>query len=244
MSAMGALGKIIFYSMITLIVLFTAIIILILSFALSDSTTTVMSSNTAPVANLGGDQLLSCYLRTQSASQVSVTWTKKDLKGNVYQYKNGAAALKEQSSQFRGRTQLFPDALLTGNASLLLRSVRMSDEGRYTCTISSSESGGTVNLHLWTAAFTAPTFTYTNNILAANADRWFPKPNVTWLDLDEDVLDGDTSFSKSPSGIYGVLSTLSPVNASGIYTCRIENDLVISVSEATVKGVSLKCLLC
>ena len=114
----------------------------------------VLSSNTAPIANLGQDTLLSCYLFTKVVTRVSVTWDKKDLIGVVYKYKNGAANLQEQNSQFKGRTDLFTDALPTGNASLLLRSVRSSDAGEYTCMLSSSKSGGTVNIHLRTAGRT------------------------------------------------------------------------------------------
>ncbi|XP_035031114.1 V-set domain-containing T-cell activation inhibitor 1 isoform X1 [Hippoglossus stenolepis] len=231
---MSALGKIIFYSMIALIIIFSAIIILILSLAFSSSSA-VLSSNTAPIANLGQDTLLSCYLLTQTVTKVSVTWEKKDLSGVVYKYKNGAANLQDQNSQFKGRTQLFSEALVTGNASLLLRNVRQSDEGEYTCILSSSHSGGTVNIHLRTAAFTAPTFTLSNSVLTAHAGRWFPKPNVTWLNLDDEVLQGNTTILVSPKKIYSVWSTV-PVTSTDSYICRIENDLVISVSTATVTG--------
>ncbi|XP_071355559.1 V-set domain-containing T-cell activation inhibitor 1 [Trachinotus anak] len=237
---MATLGQIIFYSMVTLIIIFSALIILILALTFSGSSSDVMSSNTSPIANLGEDELLSCHLHTESGQtmvrQVSVTWTKKDLEGLVYHYEDGAPDLGDQNSQFRGRTQLFPDALVTGNASLLIRSVRRGDEGEYTCSISSSDGGGKVNIRLRTAAFSAPTFTYSNGVLTAEASRWFPKPNVTWLNSDGDVLLGSTSFLQGSGGIYSVSSTLQPVNISSIYTCRIENDLVMSVSKAAVTG--------
>ncbi|XP_040913601.1 V-set domain-containing T-cell activation inhibitor 1 [Toxotes jaculatrix] len=235
---MASLGQIIFYSMITLIVLFSAIIILILALAFSNSSSEVLSSNTVPIANLGEDKLLSCSLRLQSeqtrVSQLSVTWEKEGLEGLVYQYKDGVPDLGDQNSQFRGRTQLFPDALVTGNASLLMRNVRSSDEGEYTCSISSSDGGGTVNIRLRTAAFSAPAFTFSNGVLTAKASRWLPKPHVTWLNYDGDVLQGSTNFSQSSGGIYSVVSALQQANISSSYTCKIENDLVMSISQATV----------
>ncbi|XP_070694525.1 V-set domain-containing T-cell activation inhibitor 1 [Pempheris klunzingeri] len=233
-----SLGQIIFYSMITLIVLFSAVIILILALTFSGSLSEVRSSDTIPIANLGDNIILSCYLNIDSerVKQVSVTWEKKGLKGLVYQFNDGAPDLQDQNSEFRGRTQLFPDALVTGNASLLLRTVRSSDEGEYTCSISTSDGGGKVNIDLKTAAFTAPTFTLSKGILAAQASRWLPKPRVTWSDYDGNVLNGSTNFTQNSAGIFSVVSELSPVSSSSSYTCRIENALVTSVSRATVTG--------
>ncbi|XP_059199364.1 V-set domain-containing T-cell activation inhibitor 1 [Centropristis striata] len=241
---MATLGQIIFYSMIALIVLFAAAIILILSLSLSGSKSEVTSSNAFPIANLGEDKLLSCLLNTATLStrlqDVSVTWWKEDLSGLVYKYQNGVPDLADQNSQFKGRTQLFPDSLGAGNASLMLRSVRSSDEGQYTCSISSSDGGGTVNIHLRTAAFTAPAFKFSNGVLAAEASRWFPKPSVTWSNFYGEVLTGNTSFTAISGGIYSVVSTLLSVNVSDTYNCRIENDFVSAVSRAipTGSGVS------
>ncbi|XP_049451072.1 V-set domain-containing T-cell activation inhibitor 1 [Epinephelus fuscoguttatus] len=235
---MASLGQIIFYSMITLIILFSALIILILSLAFTGNLSEVMSSSRFPVANLGEDKLISCFLNTESQQgrlrEVSVIWEKKDMTGLVYQYRDGAPALERQNSQFKGRTQLFPDALLTGNASLLLRSVRQSDEGQYTCSITSSDGGGKVNIHLRTAAYSTPTFKFSGGILVAEASRWFPKPNVTWTSFDGDVLNGSTSYAQNSAGIFSLVSNLQPVNISDIYTCKIENDLVTSISRETV----------
>ncbi|XP_060909532.1 V-set domain-containing T-cell activation inhibitor 1 [Labrus mixtus] len=235
---MASFGNIIFYSMIILIVLFSALIILLLALAFSGESSEVTSTNTLPIANLGEDILLSCNLNIKielaKLRQVSVTWGKTNLKGLVHHYQDGAADFVDQNSQFKGRTQVFPEALGSGNASLLLRDVRSSDAGEYTCTISSSEGGGMVNIKLRTAAFTAPKFKFSNGILVAEASRWFPKPNVTWSDEAGNILNGSTSLKQNSAGIYRVVSTLQSVNVSDTYTCRIENELMTSVSKATV----------
>ncbi|XP_034741343.1 V-set domain-containing T-cell activation inhibitor 1 [Etheostoma cragini] len=240
---MATFGQILFTSMITLIVIFSAIIILILALSLSGTLSEVISTNTMPVANLGEDQLLSCFLSTKSQpaglTDVSVTWEKNGLTGFVNRYQNGALDLADQNSQFKGRTQLFLDALTTGNASLLLRGVTRSDEGEYTCSISSSGGGGKVNIYLRTAAFTAPTFKFTNGTLAAEATRWFPKPNVTWSNYDRLILPGNTSFTSNSAGIFSVVSTLQSINVSDTYTYRIENDLVTGISTVTVAGTDV-----
>nr|XP_020472759.1 V-set domain-containing T-cell activation inhibitor 1 [Monopterus albus] len=234
---MAGLGQIIFYSMVTLIFIITALLILILALTFSTTSSEVMSSNTMPVANLGDNQLLSCYLNTGSAQttvkQLTVTWEKNGMTGLVYQYTNGAPDLGNQNSQFQGRTQLFPNGLVTGNASLLLRNVGSSDNGDYTCTISSSDGGGKVNIHLRTAAFSAPTFTLSNNTLKAVASRWFPKPNVTWSNSSGAVLQGITELTPSSTEMFNVTSRLQPVQVSNTYTCRIYNNVVAAVSDAT-----------
>lgn len=113
-----------------------------------------MTENTFPVANLGWDHLLSCQIvdtKETTYTKVSVTWEKTGMQGFVYRYLYGGPYLKDQNPQFQERTQLFPDALLRGNASLLLRSVRAEDGGVYTCTVDSPTGGGKVNIQLRTA---------------------------------------------------------------------------------------------
>lgn len=120
----------------------------------SDHASLVVTQNLFPVANLGQDQLLSCQMvdtKESTFTKVTVTWEKVGMQGFVYRYLIGGPNLENQNPEFRGRTQIFPDALLSGNASLLLRSVRAEDEGVYTCTTDSSTGGGKVNIHLRTA---------------------------------------------------------------------------------------------
>lgn len=108
-----------------------------------------------PVANLGTDQLLTCNFHESSGeskiTRVSVTWEKIGMKGFVYHYSDGGPDRRNQNPEFQGRTQLFPNVLMAGNASLLLRNVRSDDAGVYTCSIDSSDGGGKVSIQLRTA---------------------------------------------------------------------------------------------
>ncbi|XP_012707914.2 V-set domain containing T-cell activation inhibitor 1 isoform X1 [Fundulus heteroclitus] len=239
---MATIGQIIFYSMVTLIVLLAALIVLILSLAFSKSTSKVMSSNTKPVANLGEDQILSCYIPADitqnSLGEMFVSWEKTDL-GLVFRYQNGAPALDDQAVVFKGRVQVFPDAVVAGNASLLLRSVRNSDKGEYTCSIRSSVGQGKVHIQLRTAVFSAPTLKFSNNILTSEASRWSPKPEVTWLNQTGNFQNASTSFTELPSGAYSVLSTLRSAQVSETYSCRIETSLVVALTEATITGTGV-----
>lgn len=236
---MASLGQIVFCSMTTLIVLFSAIIILVLALTFTRQSPEVTSFSISPVGNISQDVLLSCILLRKNdqekITRVSVTWEKKGQLGFVYRYKNGHPEFSDQNEAFQGRVELFPSLLAEGNASLLLRNVRMTDEGLYTCSIDSSDGGGKINIQLRAAAYTTPTFTFSEGTLDAQASRWFPEPNVTWYNHVHKVLEARTSLFQNSAGIFSVASMLQPVNRSEVYTFQIGNKLVTAVSQAKVR---------
>ncbi|KAM4608691.1 V-set domain-containing T-cell activation inhibitor 1 [Polymixia lowei] len=241
---MASLGQTIFWSMIVLIVIFAGIIILTLTLALTGTAPDVDSRNRLPVANLGEDVLLNCYVplfcegRDQRNIDMAITWKKEGLSGVVYQYQDGVTEFRNQHPDFQTRTHLFLDLIASGNASLLLRSVRTSDEGVYRCTVGTSIGGGSVEVHLRTAAYSAAKFTLTkDNVLIAEAQRWFPKPNVAWLDRDGNILNSSTTFSQNSVGIFSLVSTLKAVRVRNTYTCSIRNRRVNGMSEATITDI-------
>ncbi|XP_028847404.1 V-set domain-containing T-cell activation inhibitor 1 [Denticeps clupeoides] len=241
---MASIGQIIFWSMIVLIFVMAGFIILLLAIAFSRSQSFVQSSDQSPVGNLGQDVVLNCKFNPKlitgmQTNDVSITWTKAGLTRPVYRYQNQAAQLQDQDPQFKGRTQLFPDAIAGGNASLLLQRVSMVDEGVYQCSVSASGASGSVSIHLWVAAYSSPTFSRSMTTLTAEAPRWFPKPNVTWTVYQGDVLNASTEFFNNSAGIFTVVSTLKlPAHTNETYTCVIENTLVVAVSQATLTGDS------
>lgn len=89
------------------------------------------------------------------------------------------------------------------------------------------------------AAFTAPKFTQrAGGSLFAEALKWFPKPEVSWLSPSGELLNSSTNFiDNNSSGIMRVASVLEdPVKENDTYTCIIQNSLVKAISEATVTG--------
>ena len=114
------------------------------------------ATNRSPVGNLRQDVVLDCSFSPKQDSQgrsgdVSVTWKKVGLTGVVYRYQNRAPDLVDQNPTFKDRTQLFPNALASGNASLLLQRVREQDQGVYQCIVSAPSGKGSINIHLWVA---------------------------------------------------------------------------------------------
>ncbi|XP_021435665.1 V-set domain-containing T-cell activation inhibitor 1 [Oncorhynchus mykiss] len=247
---MASLGQIIFWGMIVMIFVAAGLIILILSVSfavqgLGGSQATVDSNNKWPIGNLGEDVILSCKFKTSTnsrelTSQVSITWKKKGLSEVVYSYNKGAVQLTEQNPQFKDRTQLFSDAIGGGNASMLLRNVKMKDEGVYYCSVNAPSGSGTDSVNLRVAAFSAPKFKWVNTTLMAEGERWFPKPDVLWLDVNDNVLnESETSFFNNSAGITRFISSLQQITLNDSYTCIIQNHLVKAVSRATVKDIEI-----
>lgn len=124
--------------------------------AAGSQTPFVDNPDAPPVGNIGGDVQLGCSFlasrpRGERAGAVSVTWEKEGLSGVVFRYQNRAAQLKDQNPLFRGRAQIFPGLLPSGNASLLLRRVEPEDAGVYRCSVSAPGGRGSVSVCLGVA---------------------------------------------------------------------------------------------
>ncbi|XP_036401459.1 V-set domain-containing T-cell activation inhibitor 1 [Megalops cyprinoides] len=240
---MASIGQVIFWSMIVLIFIVGGLLILILSIAFTRSQSSFVETHDPfPVGNIGEDIVLDCKFQPSTADvkrldQVTITWEKDGLSGVVYRYQNRAAQLRDQNPQFRGRTRLFTDSIAAGNASLLLWNVGIRDAGMYRCSVSAPSGRGSISLTLRVAAYSSPSFTRKENLLTAEAQRWYPKPDVTWKDHNGDTLNGSASFFNNSAGILRVVTTLEePVRVDDTYTCLIQNHLVVSVSQATIKA--------
>lgn len=110
----------------------------------------VVTDTPFPVGNMGQDVTLGCKFKVKTSqvpSDVLITWKKVGLAGVVYQYHN-VETLQEQNPQFKNKVTLFPDAISTGNASLLMKSVRIEDKGVYSCSVTASGVTGTVTIDL------------------------------------------------------------------------------------------------
>ncbi|XP_052463116.1 V-set domain-containing T-cell activation inhibitor 1-like [Carassius gibelio] len=238
---MASIGQIIFGSMIFLIVVISGLIIFILAIAFSVSQGTVESRSPSTVGNLAEDVVLDCRFLSNSGnaqfSDVSITWLKDSLSGVVYEYKKKAAQLQGQNAQFQNRVQLFSDAISMGNASLMLRNVKLEDEGVYRCSVNAPKVSGTTSVNLRVAAFSAPTFNLqSNGSLSAQANKWFPRPEVSWLSQSGQLLNS-TQIINNAGIMNQVFSVLEqPVKEDDTYTFLIQNRLVKAISEATVSA--------
>lgn len=80
-----------------------------------------------------------CVLPCESTYHDDIRWYKAGNEHPVHIFStNNVDHQDYQDAAFRGRTSLFVDQISQGNASLLLKMIRVEDEGIYTCYTSSS----------------------------------------------------------------------------------------------------------
>ncbi len=86
----------------------------------------------------GEDVILPCSVKPNiSVVDMRVEWFRLDLKDSqlVHLYDDHKDRNTDQIQYYRGRTELIHQELQTGDASLKLLTVQVTDEGRYKCFI-------------------------------------------------------------------------------------------------------------
>ena len=102
------------------------------------------------IALAGSDLVLPCSLQPSiSAVDMYIDWTRLDpTQSQVHVYRDGEDQSEGQDPSYRGRTALFKEELEKGNASLLLTTVRVSDQGKYKCFIKAKSQYDDYNIQV------------------------------------------------------------------------------------------------
>ncbi|XP_061104636.1 CD276 antigen-like isoform X2 [Conger conger] len=138
------------------------------------------------VAAPGSNITLSCFFprsETDLLFNLIVVWVHGD--DMVHSYYKATDNLEAQSPAYKGRSQLSPDQLAVGDASLRLTGVRASDHGKYTCDVANEQGRSKKQIFLAVAAaYREPELaiqtTCNSVILTFLSTLGFPQPTVLW----------------------------------------------------------------
>ncbi|XP_034153693.2 CD276 antigen-like [Pangasianodon hypophthalmus] len=195
---------------------------------------------TIPLAT-GGDVRVTCVftsdcvLPCKSMYHDIIKWYKDGTENAVHTFNNNKDHLEYQDAAFRGRTSLFTDQISQGNVSLLLRMVRVEDEGIYTCHTSSSFED--LEIIVWLdvkAPIKRVDIKFTDKEITCNTSKVYPKPIISWYEIPSLQTNITTETHKDDQGLFSLKSIFTyeqdeqsdtnrnqSVKQITIYTCSI-----------------------
>ncbi|CAL8267438.1 unnamed protein product [Merluccius merluccius] len=170
------------------------------------------------------DCLLPCSFRPSGT--VVIHWYKQQTPVHSYYYNRDQFGL--QNKHFSGRTGLFNAHILQGNASLLLRRVKVQDKGRYKCYTSTRKGNQEmfVNLAL-KAVIQSVTMEMGEGVVSCSSQNIYPAPGLTW------TTDPASSLGSLPNvtmttvdhrGLFSIHSSLligSNLSSDHAYFCSV-----------------------
>ncbi|XP_051799751.1 butyrophilin subfamily 3 member A3-like isoform X2 [Acanthochromis polyacanthus] len=184
------------------------------------------------VALIGEDIILPCYLKpVLNAFAMTVEWARPDLNPRfVLVWRDGLELESEKNPLYSSRTSLFTDELKHGNISLKLSSVKLSDQGTYSCFVPDLDRDSRIQLVAGAASSLVNISEISRNSSAVELEcesaGWYPEPEVLWMDGEGNLLSaGPTETVRGPDGLYAVSSRVTVEKRhSNKLTCRVQQN--------------------
>ncbi|KAM7374306.1 hypothetical protein PAMP_006972 [Pampus punctatissimus] len=164
------------------------------------------------------DCILPCSFRPTGT--VVIHWYKQQIPVHSYYYNKDQFGL--QNKHFSGRTCLFNSHIPHGNASLLLRRVKVQDKGRYKCYTSTRKGNHEIFVNLEAKALIQSVIMeMTDETATCSSHNVYPVPQVTWATdppSAQEALENSTIKTTDHKGLLTVESTLRTLGNLSNYT--------------------------
>ncbi|KAK7167165.1 hypothetical protein R3I94_001536 [Phoxinus phoxinus] len=180
----------------------------------------------------GEDVILPCSVKPSiSVVDMRVEWFRLDQKDSplVHLYYDHEDRNTDQIQSYRGRTKLILQELQTGNASLKLSTVRVSDEGLYKCFIQSKSRYDEVTVDVSVEAVGRPPVITVDGFdrsgglhLQCESEGWNPEPDLEWLDSEGVSLSSETTETHRNTDGFSVKHTITVYESNNKIHCRVK----------------------
>ncbi|XP_009465049.1 PREDICTED: HERV-H LTR-associating protein 2 [Nipponia nippon] len=166
------------------------------------------------------DCILPC--RFSPGNDEVIYWKKGDKYVHSYYYQSDQ--LERQDPDYRHRTHLFHENIPSGNASLKLSNLTVTDEGSYNCYVGTQQTKTEVEvtLHVRVSSYYALEYqkTDTERMLKCYAFFTYPAPRISWVQGNTSIK--ETGRHETRDGVlYSLRSDQNIINTADPYGCRI-----------------------
>uniref|UniRef100_A0A3Q2FXV6 Ig-like domain-containing protein n=1 Tax=Cyprinodon variegatus TaxID=28743 RepID=A0A3Q2FXV6_CYPVA len=179
--------------------LFLGLLKLKVDFIFLEITSIETSQPQLVTAMVGDDVVLPCHLEVPlKADKLEVEWGRLDLKPKVvHLWFEGSEYNDDQNIAYKGRTSLFTDRLKEGDASLRLKSVKHSDNGRFRCYDAKKTEEYYVDLLVASNPCLAALDESNSGVmLDCSSAGWYPEPDIFWLDGEGNIMSSCFGLSR------------------------------------------------
>ncbi|XP_075770410.1 butyrophilin subfamily 3 member A2 [Pelodiscus sinensis] len=204
----------------------------------------VTGSQSPVVGFLGQDVVLPCQLSPPAQLPNMDLWWRKIEQEFILVHEYTDRGTQELPGEgYQNRTELFLPEFSSGNVSLRLKTLQITDNGKYQCFVRNPEWSREAITELRVAAV-APVFIDVLGFqgqgigLACRSTGWFPKPELQWVGKNWQNLATDivTDVTEDRENLYNVVShvTVTEREGSGDISCIVRNRLVETEQQSAI----------
>ncbi|XP_032903248.1 butyrophilin subfamily 3 member A3-like isoform X2 [Amblyraja radiata] len=202
------------------------------------------------VGVVGGTVTLECHLEPKEPiDKMTVRWLKSDLDFAVHMFRNGKDETNTQDDDYRGRTELFKDQMVEGNASLRIKDIRVTDEGNYICSVDNGVVFEETPIDLKVGGLGHDHWIYIRGYeksgiqLVCESTGWYPAPSIQWIGGEKENLTSksEINFQQDSKQLLNAQSKVTVSQGStNKFRCILWNRVLEKDQEAIIEIADLE----